>query len=101
MFRKGTPPYHFVIIVVAEQPASSESETSGVKGFELQIPADRAGLVIGAGGRNIREVERLTNTSINVDGGPGVFGGQNRKVLVIGRKLQKSDAHDHEEYPTT
>ena len=40
--------------------------------------------MIGAGGKNIREVERLTNTSIKVDGGPGVFGGQNRKVLVIG-----------------
>ena len=83
-FQKGTPPYHFVIVVDAEQPAPSESETSVVKGFELQIPADWAGLVIGTGGKNIREVERLTNTSIKVDGGPGLFGGQNRKVLVIG-----------------
>ena len=86
MFRKGTPPYHFVIVVDAEQPAPSESETSGVKEFELQIPADQAGLVIGAGGKNIRKVERLTNTSIKVDGGPGQFGGQNRKVLVIGNE---------------
>ena len=68
----------------AEQSAPSDSETSGAKGYELQIPADRAGLVIGAGGKNIREVERLTNTSIKVDGGPGLFGGQNRKVLVVG-----------------
>ena len=83
-FHKGTPPYHFVIVVDAEQPALSEAEANVAKGFELQIPADRAGLVIGAGGKNIREVERLTNTSINVDGGPGVFSGQNRKVLVIG-----------------
>ena len=79
--RDSTPPYHFVIV---EQHAPSESEASGAKGFELQIPADREGLVIGAGGKNIREVERLTNTSIKVDGGPGQFGGQNRKVLVIG-----------------
>ena len=40
--------------------------------------------MIGTGGKNIREVERLTNTSIKVDGSPGQFGGQNRKVLVIG-----------------
>ena len=50
----------------------------------MQIPADRAGLVIGTGGRNIREVERLTNTIIKVDRGFGSLGGQNRKVLVVG-----------------
>ena len=63
----------------------SDSEAGGCRGFELQIPADRAGLVIGAGGKNIREVERLTNTSIKVDGGGlGIYGGGNRKVRVLG-----------------
>jgi transcription antitermination factor NusA-like protein len=65
----------------AKQP---DSEETGPKGFELQIPADRAGLVIGAGGKNIREVERLTNTIIKVDRGLGVLGGGNRRVLVVG-----------------
>ena len=67
----------------AKQP---DSEESGPKAFELQIPADRAGLVIGTGGKNIREVERLTNTIIKVDRGSGlhVLGGENRRVLVVG-----------------
>ena len=74
----------FILYIVdTEQSAQSYTGTIGCKGFKLQIPADQAGLVIGAGGKNIQEVERLTNTSINVDGGPGLFGGQNRKVLVI------------------
>ena len=65
--------------------APSDSEPGGSKVYELRIPADRAGLVIGAGGKNIREVERLTNTSINVDGGGlGIYGGGNRKVRVLG-----------------
>ena len=68
-----------------EQSAPSDSEPGGSKVYELRIPADRAGLVIGAGGKNIREVERLTNTSINVDGGGlGIYGGGNRKVRVLG-----------------
>ena len=72
-------------IVGAEQSAPSAAELSGPKAFELHIPADRAGLVIGAGGKNIREVERLTNTSIKVDSrGVGLYGGQNRKVYVLG-----------------
>ena len=51
----------------------------------MQVPADRVGLVIGTGGKNIHEVERLTNTIINVDRGiGGSLGGQNRKVLVVG-----------------
>lgn len=65
----------------AKQP---DSEESGPKAFELQIPADRAGLVIGTGGKNIREVERLTNTIIKVDRGSGLLGGENRRVLVVG-----------------
>ena len=62
----------------------SPGETDGPKVFELQIPADRAGLVIGTGGKNIREVERLTNTIIKVDRGSGLVGGQNRRVVVVG-----------------
>ena len=65
----------------AKQP---DSEESGPRTFELQIPADRAGLVIGSGGKNIREVERLTNTIINMDRGVGLFGGGNRRVSVVG-----------------
>ena len=65
----------------AKQP---DSEEIGPKAFELQIPGDRAGLVIGTGGKNIREVERLTNTSIKVDRGLGLHGGENRRVMVIG-----------------
>ena len=68
-----------------QSDASSDSEPGGSKVYELRIPADRAGLVIGAGGKNIREVERLTNTSIKVDGGGvGLYGGGNRKVRVLG-----------------
>ena len=62
----------------------SDSEETGPKAFELQIPADRAGLVIGSGGKNIREVERLTNTIIKVDRGLGLLGGGNRRVTVLG-----------------
>ena len=40
--------------------------------------------MIGTGGKNIREVERLTNTIINVDRGWGLLGGGNRRVLVVG-----------------
>ena len=67
----------------AKQP---DSEESGRRTFELQIPADRAGLVNGTGGKNIREVERLTNTIIKVDRGSGlhVLGGGNRRVSVVG-----------------
>ena len=61
-----------------------DSEESRPKAFELQIPADRAGLVIGTGGKNIHEVEQLTNTIIHVDRGSGLLGGGNRQVLVIG-----------------
>ena len=54
-------------------------------GIDLFIPADRAGLVIGTGGKNICEVERLTNTSIKVEGGnTGLYGGGNRRVRVLG-----------------
>lgn len=62
----------------------SDSEETGPKAFELQIPADQAGLVIGTQGKNIREVERLTNTIIKVDRGSGLLGGGNRRVLVVG-----------------
>ena len=62
----------------------SDSEESGPKALVLHIPADRAGLVIGSGGKNIREVERLTNTSIKVDRGLGLLGGGNRRVTVLG-----------------
>ena len=67
-----------------EPSAPSSSEESESKGYVLYIPADRAGLVIGTGGKNIREVERLTNTSIKVVGDSGLYGGQNRKVFVQG-----------------
>ena len=40
--------------------------------------------MIGTGGKNIREVERLTNTIIKVDRGSGLLGGENRRVLVVG-----------------
>ena len=66
-----------------KQPSASVEDT-GSKAFELQIPADRAGLVIGTGGMNIREVERLTNTIIKVDRGLGLLGGENRRVVVVG-----------------
>ena len=69
------------IHVGPKQPDSEESEP---KAFELQIPADRAGLVIGTGGKNIREVERLTNTIIKVDRGSGLHAGENRRVMVVG-----------------
>ncbi len=65
----------------ASAPAPGET---GGKVFELQIPADHAGLVIGTGGKNIREVERLTNTIIKVDRGSGLLGGENRRVSVVG-----------------
>ena len=50
----------------------------------MQIPADRVGLVIGTGGKNIREVQQLTNTIIKVDSGFGNLGGHNGKVSVVG-----------------
>ena len=43
-----------------------------------------AGLVIGTGGKNIGEVERLTNTIISVYRGSGLLGGGNKKVMVLG-----------------
>ena len=58
--------------MLADQNQSDPSDSSspGVRvGVYLFIPADRAGLVIGTGGKNIREVERFTNTSIKVEGG--------------------------------
>ena len=64
-----------------EPSAPSSSEESG---YVLYIPADRVGLVIGTGGKNIREVERLTNTSIKVVGDTGLYGGENRMVFVQG-----------------
>ena len=67
-----------------QQASASAPEETEPKAFELQIPADRAGLVIGTGGKNIREVERLTNTIIKVDRGSGLLGGENRRVLVVG-----------------
>ena len=73
--------HSYIMYTGAKQP---DSEESGPRTFELQIPADRAGLVIGSGGKNIREVERLTNTIINVDRGVGLFGGGNRRVSVVG-----------------
>ena len=71
----------------AEKTASAPSESDeagGPKCLQLTIPADRAGLVIGTGGKNIREVERLTNTSIKVSGSSFLYGGENRKVMIIG-----------------
>ena len=61
-----------------------DSEEGGPKAFVLQIPADQVGLVIGTGGKNIREVERLTNTIITVDRDSSLLGEGNRRVLVIG-----------------
>ena len=72
------------IVYTGTKQSDSDSEESGPKALVLQIPADRAGLVIGSGGKNIREVERLTNTIINVDRGSGLLGGGNRRVLVVG-----------------
>ena len=47
--------------------------------------------MIGTGGKNIREVERLTNTIISVDRGSGLLGGGNRRVLVLSsEELQES-----------
>lgn len=79
--------YNIVCIILyigAKQPSAPAPVDTEPKAFELQIPADRAGLVIGTGGKNIREVERLTNTIIKVDRGSGLFGGQNRRVVVVG-----------------
>ena len=75
---------YLIILLLYTGAKQPDSEESGPKAFELQIPADRAGLVIGTGGKNIREVERLTNTIIKVDRGAGLLGGENRRVLVVG-----------------
>ncbi len=75
---------HVHNIVCTYIGAKQPSEETGPKTFELQIPADQAGLVIGTGGKNIREVERLTNTIINVDRGLGLLGGENRRVVIVG-----------------
>ena len=61
-----------------QQASASAPEETEPKAFELQTPADRAGLVIGTGGKNIREVERLTNTIIKVYRGSGLLGVENR-----------------------
>ena len=74
----------YVYVSIHAGDKQSDSEETGSKTFELQIPADRAGLVIGSGGKNIREVERLTNTIIKVDRGLGLLGGENRRVTVTG-----------------
>ena len=71
-------------ILGAESSVLSSSKESESKVYVLYIPADCAGLVIGAGGKNIREVERLTNTSIKLVGNPGLYGAENRKVFVQG-----------------
>ena len=67
-----------------QQASASAPEETEPKAFELQIPADRAGLVIGTDGKNICEVKRLTNTIIKVDRGLGLLGGENRQVMVVG-----------------
>ena len=72
------------IVYTGAKQSDSDSEETGPKALVLQIPADQAGLVIGTGGKNIREVERLTNTSINVDRSLDQLGGGNRRVLVVG-----------------
>ena len=77
---KGNVPYVSSPTLGAE-PSSKESES---KVYVLYIPADCAGLVIGTGGKNIREVEQLTNTSIKLVGNSGLYGAKNRKVFVKG-----------------
>ena len=52
--------------------------------YSEYIPVDRAGLVVGTGGNNIHEVERLTYTSIKVVGDSGSYGGENRKMFIQG-----------------
>jgi polyribonucleotide nucleotidyltransferase len=37
----------------------------------MQIPADKIGMVIGAGGRTLRSIEEESGTSIDIDGRSG------------------------------
>lgn len=59
--------------------------------LEFTVPVDRAGIVIGSGGKNIHEVERLTNTSIKMERTLGKSSG-NVKGIIYGSKENKEKA---------
>ena len=65
----------------ASEEASSEKPFGGLVFY---IPGDQTGLVIGREGKNIRQVESETNTSITVDRSSYARLTQNATVAIIG-----------------
>ena len=72
----------------AQENTTTESEA---KVLIFTIPADRVGLVIGREGRNIQEVERLTNTSIKMMRDDGRASG-NKMGIIHGSEENKKKA---------
>ena len=80
-----------IILTTAQGPQENTTTESEAKVLMFTIPADRVGLVIGREGRNIQEVERLTNTSIKVMRDDGRASG-NKRVIIYGSEENQKKA---------
>ncbi len=56
------------------------------------VPADRIGIIIGQGGRNIQAVERETNTIIKIEGGYSSLSSGNKRGVIRGSDENKKKA---------
>ena len=67
-----------------QKTPSEESSDKPFNGLAFRIPGDQTGLVIGREGKNIKQVESETNTSINVKRPGHAQLTQNATIVIIG-----------------